>query len=67
MRSFNLSLEDYTGGSRVKNIQVKICGLNKFLAIISVEIDRKVKRDWHILKVEKSKLSSTASKTIDSF
>lgn len=42
--SCNLSLEDYAGGARVKNLQAKIFGLNKFLAIIIVEINRQVKR-----------------------
>jgi hypothetical protein len=35
-----MSFEDYTGGARVKNLQVKICGVNKLLAIIIVIINR---------------------------
>jgi len=35
-----MSFEDYTGGARVKNLQIKICGVNKFLALIIVVINR---------------------------
>jgi len=35
-----MSFEDYTGGARVKNLQVKIRGVNKFLTTIIVLINR---------------------------
>jgi len=36
----NSNLEDYTGGSRGKNLHVKLRGVNTFLTIIIVVINR---------------------------
>ena len=63
---FNLSIEAYTGGARTKKLQVKIYGVNNFLDIIIVVINRGVKRTWYLSIVNKSKLSSTVSRIIES-
>ena len=51
----DFNLEDYTGGSRVKNLHVKLRGANTFLSIIIVVINREFKRTLYISQVEKSK------------
>jgi len=56
-----MSLEDYTGGARVKNLHVKIRGVNKLLYVIILQIYRAFKKTWYISHSEKSELSSTVS------
>jgi hypothetical protein len=62
----NLIFEDYTGGARAKDLQVKIYGGNNFLDIRTVVINPVEERTWYISIVKKSELSSIVSKTKES-
>jgi len=61
-----MSLEGYTGGARVKNLHVKIRGVNKLLHVIIININRAFKKTRYISHAEKSESSSTVSKKRES-
>ncbi len=61
LKSFDFSFKDYSGGARVKNLQVEIRGVNKLLYIIIIKINGAPKKTWYASHVEKSELTSTVS------
>jgi hypothetical protein len=67
LKSFDFSFEDYSGGARVKNLQVEIRGVNKFIYIIIINVNWAVKKAWQVSHIEKSEFTSTVSKIRESF
>jgi hypothetical protein len=62
----SLSLKDYPGGARVKNLHSIICGVNIGFSILIKVINLTTKRTLQISIVETSELLSTVSKIKES-